>query len=413
MGTGAPTDNRRRVPIRRLASFAALPAVAALTPLLAIPAITSSLGSAGWAAIAVGQAVGTLAMMIISYGWGTTGPSEIPKRSPAERADLYRTSFASRLLVAIPAVPLAACAAAWLATAEFRAASVITSVGFAIWGLSPTWYFVGAGRPIMIAAYETLPKLAAATISAVWLLLTPSSTAYGACFLVAGLASAVTAAARIGGVARWRVRGIREHLITNASITGARILGASFTTLSVPMVSIVQPGAVPVFAAVERFRNFAWMAVNAVAMALQGWAAEEPDAETSRGRRRTALAVTLSAGCLAGVSVAIGLPVLDSWVFSGQVVIPWDVAATTGATIAIVSASLSLTFHFLGPMGAGRPILLANVAGAIVGTPALLVFSTYGGALGAACAVLLAEAVVMAFLAWGKRRVESNFGVRA
>lgn len=392
------------VPLRRIASFATLPAIAALTPMLVIPSLTASLGASGWAAIAVGQAVGTFAMTVTVFGWATTGPSELPRLSEQQRVVRYRTSLVSRILVAALVVPAAGLATGFLVSPEFRGPAALTTVAFGCWGLGPTWYFIGTNRPGRIAAFEMLPKLTAAIVTVIWLAMDDSAYAYPLTYLVAALGSSALAAFRICGLSAWRhVPGVRDHLRENFSITGARVVGSTFTTLSIPLVSAVNPAAVPAFAAVERARSFMWMAVNAVSAALQGWTAEDLSTTGSARRRRIAFGVTVSVGLGAGVLLALGLPIVDRWLFSDKIPISSVLALTSGATMVAVAASISLTYHFLGPSGRGRVIFMASVLGASVGVPAILISSYFWGSLGAATGVLLSELVVVAALACGAR----------
>ena len=53
------------------------PALSAVTPLIAIPAITSTAGARGWEAYALGLSIGSAACVIIELGWPLTGPQRV------------------------------------------------------------------------------------------------------------------------------------------------------------------------------------------------------------------------------------------------------------------------------------------------------------------------------------------------
>ena len=87
MSTTAP---RRAEPatapprLRGVLAYAAFPMIGAVTPLLAIPAISQQFGAPGWASIAVGQSVGAAASVAVELGWGLTGPQAV---AATDRAD--------------------------------------------------------------------------------------------------------------------------------------------------------------------------------------------------------------------------------------------------------------------------------------------------------------------------------------
>ena len=56
--------------LRGVIAYAAFPLIGAVTPLLAIPAISQQFGAPGWASIAVGQSVGAAASVAVDSAGG-------------------------------------------------------------------------------------------------------------------------------------------------------------------------------------------------------------------------------------------------------------------------------------------------------------------------------------------------------
>ncbi|MFZ8528390.1 hypothetical protein ACO1NJ_13775, partial [Staphylococcus aureus] len=76
---------------RRLLGFMLLPAVAALSPIIARPVVTRNAGSAGWGSAISGENIGTFIAIAIGWGWTTIGPALISLAADDdERARIYR-----------------------------------------------------------------------------------------------------------------------------------------------------------------------------------------------------------------------------------------------------------------------------------------------------------------------------------
>jgi hypothetical protein len=127
---------RAAVPWRRVSSFLGLPLISLLGSLALIPVIASVGGASGWAAVAVGQALGGGAATVLQYGWGFSGPTRLVPLSAVDRGRLLWVSMLSRLIVGAVLFPAAAAVAAVLAPAGFRTLAALTAVAVATVGLS-------------------------------------------------------------------------------------------------------------------------------------------------------------------------------------------------------------------------------------------------------------------------------------
>lgn len=377
----------------RFVLFAGLPAVSALTPFVALPAITSALGSEGFSAFAVGQGVGAFGALAVNFGWNALGPASAAQAAPEGRKDLYRASLRQRLLVTAAITPIVALLAAVISPASGVAAACM-AVATALTGLLPTWYFIGVGSPINLALHDTLPRLLAATTASFALRIVASDFVYP---LVLGLfvvGSSALAANRLGSRGRTSVSRSSLRISDHVTITASGLLSSGYTSLAVIFVALSNSGAVPVFAASTRFRDFGIAAVSAVANATQGWVSERSLAlETRSRRRRQAFAMNITAGALGALALTFGLKPVGSIVFSGVVAIPQLDAFLTGCVLVLIAASQSLTMHFLIPDGRNRVVAVSGIATSVIGVPIILALAAWGGSAGALLALVAAEAV--------------------
>ncbi len=86
----APRPHRAR----SVALLTGVSALSAISPLIALPLITRAAGPTGFAEIAIGQALGTLAATIITFGWAVRGPVEAARSSHPSR--VFRASIIVR-----------------------------------------------------------------------------------------------------------------------------------------------------------------------------------------------------------------------------------------------------------------------------------------------------------------------------
>src|SRR3546814_9949785 len=88
--------------LNRLIGFMAVPALAAISPLIVLPFVSRLAGPGGWASAIAGESIGTFAAIAIGYGWAAIGPALIATApDDARRARLYRDSIAVRVLLAL------------------------------------------------------------------------------------------------------------------------------------------------------------------------------------------------------------------------------------------------------------------------------------------------------------------------
>ncbi len=89
----------------RLFGFTLIPAVAAVSPLVVLPAVSRAAPD-GWSSAIAGESIGTFAAIAVAYGWTTVGPALVSiAADDVRRGRLYRDALVVRLATSIVALP--------------------------------------------------------------------------------------------------------------------------------------------------------------------------------------------------------------------------------------------------------------------------------------------------------------------
>ncbi|MCQ2001776.1 lipopolysaccharide biosynthesis protein [Arthrobacter zhaoxinii] len=120
-------------------------ALTGLTSILCVPLLIYILGPAGWADLALGQAIGLFGTVFVSLGWPVTGPALIARSSADERYRQMVISLWTRFLMALPLVVIGAVALIyWIPQSQVLVCTALVS---AFLGFAPSWYFLGIDDP--------------------------------------------------------------------------------------------------------------------------------------------------------------------------------------------------------------------------------------------------------------------------
>lgn len=392
--------SRNRPPVRRLVQFYGLTATTAVAPLVALPAITSSAGAAGFAAVVLGQTLGAAAAVVILMGWGLVGAHVVAVRqdSPEELQRVYWTSLVTRLAVAAVVLPVAA-AVAVLVTPHAPLVVALSAVGSGLVGLTSSWYFVGLGRSGLVAVYETLPQVGVSVLGSLALWAGMPLVGFPLLTIGANVLTVALAFLRLRGNRTTRqVPGVRATVASlreQAPLIVSSLATYAWTGFSVTLVASVAPASLALFAALYRVQLLGRALLFPFKNALQSWVSGSSEADRA-GRTRTAVLVTGAAGLVVAVSMTVLTPLLDGLVFSGTIEVSLDAAATMASSLIVVSLSLGFSAYVLIPAGLTRVVVTSTVTGAVVGAPLLLLGARTGGAVGASLAILVTEVVVLA-----------------
>lgn len=393
------------LPVRRLVSFVGLQGLAAVVPLLVLPAINAIVGAQGWVALSIGYGVGTAAAVVSAYSWPVLGPHRVAGADPGAAAWVYWESLITRCAAWLVAAVAGALAAALLVEGSHRVLAVSMAVAVTSWGMTPSWFFVGRGDARSVARYETIPRLISSAAAIPLISMTGQPLIYPVLVLAASAGSLMAATRRIMKAAHaserpavpWRA-GLADH----ASLTAAGLIGTGYTSLVLPVARSVHPGTLELsnLAAATRIRGMAQMGTAAVATGLQGWASEGESDAVKRAHRRRALAATSAIGVITALVLALILPFVGHWLFGDVSDISWGLSVATATACIPYAMASSLSFHVLAPLGRSRVISTSRIAATFVGVPAIAMGAGLHGAVGALIGTALAECVVVFWQLW-------------
>lgn len=383
-----------------LTGYLAVPLLAAVSPLLALPAITATHGEQAWAAIALGQSLGATAGVVAELGWGMSGTQRAARQAARNRARLFALTLVTKGMVGVPVIGAAAAAAAVLAPAHpLEAALVACAAGIAMF--AGGWVFIGTMRPRLFLLTEVLPRAVLVAASAIVIAAGGPLLAYAVALLAAAVSAPVAGAIVLGmrpaDLLRmsWR-RCLRVQRFQLAALS-TNVFSSLYISLGVTVATLGSPHSTLLYASVDRLLRMTQQVMAAPNSLLKGWVGRVVD--PARRVERAVRAVRLAAlgGVVAGCAFALGSPVAAHLVFSGTVTVPPVAALLGGLSIAVICTSMASGFVLLVALGRMEAVARSAAAGALVGIPLILVGSATGGGVGALAGQLAAETVVLAY----------------
>lgn len=388
----------------RLLGFSGLSLLSAIGPLLLLPVVARASGQSDWAALGIGQSVGSFLALPVLFGWNLVGPTRAARASAAERSSLYRQSLVVRLLAFALCLPIGVAAACLLAPSGSQALAAVMTVSMMLVGLSPAWFCVGVGRPGWLALYDAGPKLLGTLVALVLVLITGSVLPYP---LAIGLATAAGLVAfswryRPTGTEKWPTLPEATRAVTGDAGPAATVtIAGAYSAAPVAIAGAVLPvGPLAEFVSAERIYRFALVTVTTLSDSVQGWVSE---VQGTHGRRRAARA--LGAHTVLGVVGLAGITLLGPWasrvLFGADLAVGRATFLGFGIAFLAISMNTSLGKHVLVPMGRTGFVLVSTIVGAVTGVASIAVFGHLYGAPGAAAAFAISEVAVTAVQAAG------------
>ncbi|WP_457950670.1 lipopolysaccharide biosynthesis protein [Pseudarthrobacter sp. alpha12b] len=385
--------------IKRIAAFAGLPLIASLASFILLPIVARVGGAPVWTALALGQAIGSIAAIVVGLGWSLTGPAAVAASPDAAvRRRHYAVSFTTRSLTFLVTVPVMAVvlylagdpASYWLA--------FLMACAQAASGLTPAWYCIATGHPGRIAKYDVVPRMIA-TLGVIPVLLTIGEIwIYPAALLVLGLTGTLLFNAHY--VRKVDFRGLSLGRVIHeiwALRAGAGVTVAAGSYASTPII-IVQfmvsaSGAAP-FVSAEKLYRIGLLATAALGNSLQGWVSEFGG---DHARRRKYSLIALSGlGIVGWLVLALAGPWATSLLFSAALAADFWTCFWFGLSFLLVCVTSSTGAHWLVPANRMRTVLTSTISGALVGVPAMIILAGLMGGPGGALGLALGEIVVTA-----------------
>ena len=391
----------RKLPWRKVGGFSLLQLFGAIVPLFVLPILTRIVGAEGWVAIAIGYSMGGVVAILINFGWSLRGPGIVASEPEKIASNVYWESNTFRFLLFAPASLCGGALATILSTPEYGLLAFAMTIAIGANGLSPAWFFIGRGRPGMIALTDVGPKVIASLTAIPLLLITGQALLYPIALITAAVLGVCIANKKIlkqlwRPWPEWRVLGAHGRAQYGVVLSG--LIVAGYGAFSVSLTSIAAGGAVAVvasFAAAVRLRGMAQAGISAFSSGFQNWAIEKVEGHFSPRKMWASLAVNSAVGGVVGGVFIILAPEATPIVFGPEVQISLMVAVWSGCACVCYSISASLSYHILAPTGHLRAIAVSTIAASAVGVPLLLLMPPRFGAEGAAFAVMAAELVVV------------------
>lgn len=387
----------------RLFGFTLIPAVAAVSPLLVLPAVSRSAGPDGWASAIAGESVGTFAAIAVAYGWTTVGPALVSiAPDDLRRGRLYRDAVVVRLMTSIVALPLLVVVCALVAAPGHQALSALMGLQGALIGLSFTWFSVGVGDPRSILFFDALPRLAVAVLSML--------------AIVAGLPVEIYPLAGIlvtvVGTSLFTLRLLRRYPSPwppRREIPGLFRVGApvalndaalgAYSAVPTPLVNVITTGSAAAgFASGDKMAKLGQFLPLTLANALQSWSAEV-EGEARLRRLRIALAMHGGFGVLGMVVLGLLGPPVSALMFGEAAAAPMWICFALGLAFAMFSLRTSMTRHVLFPAGEQTAVMRATLVATVIGIPLMIAGGIVIGPLGVAVGYGLTETISTGLLA--------------
>ncbi|MDU0366411.1 hypothetical protein RWH45_04225 [Microbacterium sp. KSW4-17] len=380
----APRPHRAR----SVALLTGVSALSAISPLIALPLITRAAGPTGFAEIAIGQALGTLAATLITFGWAVRGPVEAARSPHPSR--VFRASIVVRGANSVLILPVVAVVAALASHADDHALAIVSALAFSLQGLSLSWYAVGVGRPLLSLVFDALPRIVLNLVGAVLALATGIPLLYPVILLAGTFAAFV--------VATWLI-GLRERFAVGETLLDARsayrggwrtALAAGLLTFSetAPLSTLgvaTSPAAIG-FAPFDRVLKYGYIGVYMITSSFQGWVSS---AAGAAGLRRMRRAVGIH-GLLA-IGLGAGFALVVPWATPIALGPGFEIAPPTalfgGIALAAMTLATALGMCVVLPSGRDGAYLASVCVAAVLIVPAVLIGAGLGGVAGAAAGV--------------------------
>lgn len=385
--------------IKRIAAFAGLPLLASLASFILLPIIARVGGAPAWNSLAVGQAVGAIAAIVIALGWPLTGPAAVASApEEAVRRRHYAVSFVTRSFMFLCIVPLMAIALVFTSgTNQFWVAFLMACAQAAA-GLTPAWYCIATGHAGRIAKYDVVPRMIA-TLGVIPLLFaTGEIYLYPLILLVLGLAG--TLWFNKDHSEREDFKGLTLPVVLReiwGLRAGAGITVAAGAYASTPVLVVqfaASAAGLAAFVSAEKLYRIGQLATAALGNSLQGWVSEF--GADHKHRRKFSLMALTGLGLAGWLIMTLVGPWASALLFGAALAADFWTCFWFGLSFLLVCVTTSTGAHWLVPAKRMRVVFSSTITGAVVGLPAMIVLSSLMGGAGGALGLAIGEIAVTA-----------------
>lgn len=379
--------------------YAASAALAAASPLLAVPVVATRFGLADWTALAIGQSWGGAGAVLVAYGWALAGPAMVGAVKGESSRRIVRLALLSQLVLFVPTSALCYFLS-MISTGDLPYVPGAAAVAACASALIPGWFFIGQSRPLGFLAWNAASSTFG-TLAGVFAL------ALGAQLLLLPLIQLVIAL--IASISLYRVEGkpghsdsrpisVREVIATYRiqwPYAATQLSSVVYINLPLGIAGLFHLPDLTSVAVVDRVYRLALAGSQPLTQYLQGrvFAAQGTKQRLQRAYR--AVRVHLYAGLLGGaVLLAVG-PVFSSALFGGDTTAPSSLWIFYSATLAIVVTSRAVGGVLLVQLGKGRALAMSSLSGAAIAVFLIIATGSLLGGTAVALSVLAAECAVL------------------
>lgn len=382
----------------RLGGFTLSVAVNALASLLTIPFIIRFAGEGQWAAIAVGQSLGSILSVFSLLGWSLTGPSDVARANGLQRGSIYLESIHIRTGAAAILIMLALIVSQFIGSLN-PTATWLASCSMITQGVGATWFYVGEGRPLRLLLFDTLPRALGVGAATICVGLTASAVLYSLIvFITTTVAVVLTSIDILNRYLRGQKASV-EFSVTgvlsrqrHAIATGA--LTATYQSAPILIVQLLAPQIVPLFALLDKLRMQALTAYRPIAQAFQGWVPAAISIQNVEQRARVVIRVSSVLALAGGILTALLLPYLVSILSVGRLEVTPLESIPTAVVVAGAVVSATVGPACLVPLGFQVAVMRSALAGTVLTLATLPVLINFG-LVGAISALAIGQTSVV------------------
>ena len=383
--------------LRRLAGFTLLPLLSLVTPFLLMPVVARIAGGDGWSSVVAGQAVGTFGATVVFWGWNVVGPVQIARAADARaQAEVYAASLRTRLGLLVVVLPVSMAVSVAIARPDYRVISAAMAAATALLGLSPAWFGIGVGRPMLLLWYDTLPRFVAAVVATPVVLVTRQIWPYPvllALSVVVGLLAFHRGVAGGSGWSPWPLRGTARELGAQGSTAAINLTATAYASSPVPIATATfAETRSSALASADTAYRLGLFAVTAMGNAFQGWTLEL--GAPRRARHLSAIGSHLVLGAVGAVAFALLGPWATGVLFGDAVAATREICVAYGVSFLFISASSPLIRNLLIPAGRTRLVLGWTAVSAVAGLTLMFAAARSGWLAGVAFGMAVSEAAM-------------------
>lgn len=367
----------------------------ALVTILSIPIMIQAQGIDSWAAVGVGQTVGSVLAPIVGLGWAITGPAAIARATTARRGAIWRESIRARGLLLVPTLVLGA-VLSWGLVSFDPLAAIVGMVSVALAAADASYFYLGEGRLWHVFWLTFAPRALGTAVGCLTVIagadVVAVPTAITAGVLVGILVSDVLIRRRQSHISA-PTRSLSSVLREQRAPVLSAFAGSVFLLIPTAIVGVVSPLALSTFVLYDRLTKQVLTLGAPLFTFLQGWVPRGQAPREVARRMRHAFQLTLGASGVVLAGFIAGGGALTSVLSSGEIQAGFVVTFAMGAIVALSLFESLISRVALVVTSKVGAMSVITVAGSCLGAVGVLVLSLVAGATGALYGIVIGMTV--------------------